>query len=59
MVSLANLFAQNQWLYKELIECKNLFLDLPVCIGYENLSVKMKQSIDKAFYVSKNELFDF
>lgn len=51
-VSLANIFAHTNGLYEELINCKNIFDDNKIVIGFDDLSLELKNEIHDAYKMS-------
>jgi hypothetical protein len=44
-----DIFMHNQWFYKELINCKNLFNDNNILISFNDLSNKIKNKINNVY----------
>jgi len=52
IVSLANIFAHTKNLYEELVNCKNIFDDTKIVIGFDELSLELKYGIHDAYKLS-------
>jgi hypothetical protein len=52
MVSLANIFAHNDGLYEELINCKNIFDNKKIVISFDDLSLDLQNGIHDEYKLS-------